>query len=457
MNRIPIAATLAALLVATGAAWTLFSPEDGVAPLAIAPADADAAAPPRDVPDPSQDGPLVPPIAGAIAGTSRLSEPTIEISPDGRIFVTAIRGAVSRSPIFELVDGAWVIRGNNLERAGEIGGGDADLEFDALGRAYHSDLWLGNDGISFSTDGIKWTGLPVSHYAGGNDRQWFAHFGSKYLYIVTNHLAAGAMAFRADISTPLGEAGAPLTLVETPLGCRCGPPGFPSVDQNTGRLFVPLDAWDGLRVYYSPNHGLTWGSTLVRETSASTMNIFPVTAVDENGWVYLAWSEEVNGQYDVFLSVSRPGGLGFGAPTKVSSGAGTHIFPWIVAGEQGKIAVVWYTTDVVADPNDLVKMENAEWRVRYAESLDATGGAPTFRQWDLTGTMHVGTISTQGLTSDNLQGEGPDRSLGDFFSAALNPVDGSVWVAFVNNAPTTPPEQHGVWVERMPSAATPLT
>lgn len=446
---------------------------------AAPPADERAAAPVSPV-----HALVLPPITGAIAGTPSLSEPTIDISPTGRIFVTAIPGiviggervedvvpnAVTRSPIFELVDGAWVQRGTNAERQGEIGGGDADLEFDALGRVYHTDLWLGNDGIAVSEDGIDFFGSPISHYFAGSDRQWFAHFGSKYLYLITNHLALGAVSYRADIDTPLGEKGGVMSSIEVPILCRCGPPGFPAVD-STGYLFVPLAGSDfsgnnaaglvggiqGVRVFRSVNGGVQFNAGVQIPGSGAPVH-FAVAAVDESRNVYVAWaSEAADGTHDVWLSRSTNRGLAFSAPILVSTASGTHLFPWLVAGEAGKVAVVWYGTDVVADPNDLDAMADAEWRVHYAESTNALAATPTFTTWDLSGPMHEGTVSTQGFTSDSATGQGPDRSLGDFFSAALDPTTGKVWVAYVNNHPSTPAAQRGVWVQEMPAGASTLT
>lgn len=401
---------------------------------------------------------------GGIVGTGSLSEPSIDISLDGRIFVTGIQGLPTRSPIFEYTAGSWVPRGISLHRAGEIGGGDADLEIDSAGRFYHSDLSLANDAIAVSNDGVTWIGAPVSHYLPVNDRQWFAHYGDQYLYQITNNVPLGLVSYRYEIGTPVGELGAFMAPLEVPVGtvpCYCGPPGFPTVDQNNGKLYIPIGASTSgitapgiligaqqLKVFRSDTNGLTFTSSFV--TGAGDPVLFPVAAVDEASNLYVAWGEVKNGQYDIYLSVSKSRGLTWEGPFKVNSFTGTHVMPWLVAGEEGRVGVAWYGTDVIGNPNTMPA--STDWRLYYAESLNAASGSPSFSQWDVLGTpTHRGSISTGGLTGAS------DRSLGDFMSMALNPVDGAAYMAFVNNHPNTPASQRGVWVERMPAAASALT
>lgn len=386
-------------------------------------------------------------MAGPIPSSASYNEPSIDIAPNGRIFVTAIQGLPSRSPIWENVSTGtgWATRGGTT-RAGEIGGGDAEIEFDSRNRGYHSDLWLGNDGMSVSSDLVNWIGGPVSHYVFGNDRQWFAHYQDQYLYTITNQLAAGTMVYRADINTTAGELGAFVAVQETPTLCICGPPGFPAVDQNNGNLYIPLKSGSALRMYRSTNDGLTFTSNTIG--SATGVPLFAVAAVDEAGGVYVAFARPDGGKYNIYVAYSSDG-TGLWKTTKVNSFEGTHVMPWIVAGEAGKVAVVWYGTTAVGNPNSLPA--GTQWRVHYAQSLNANAASPTYTQWDLVGVVHHGTISTGGLTGT------ADRSLGDFMSAALNPTDGSVWTAFVRNDPGTPGSQRGVWVAQMPAGASPLT
>lgn len=457
MSARVVTSILLAALVLGGGAFAALAPGDAAPAIAAAPeAESD-----------SRAGEAAPAslssFRGGIVGTGRLSEPTIEVSPDGRIFVTGISGLPSRSPIFEYTDQfGWVPRGVTLTRAGEIGGGDADLEIDSAGRFYHSDLSLANDGIAVSTDGIDWIGSPVSHYLPLNDRQWFAHYGDQYLYQITNNIGVGLVSYRYEIGTPLGEKGAFMAPIEVPVSpttCYCGPPGFPTVDQNNGKFYIPIGApalgtpavtfgAQTLKMFRSDTHGLTFVSYSV--TGAGNPVLFPVAAVDEASNLYVAWGEVKNGQHDIYLSVSKSRGLTWEGPFKVNSAPGTHVMPWLVAGEEGRVAIAWYGSDTIGDPNTVAP--GTEWRLKYAQSLDAASGSPTFQQWDvLSQPVHRGTVSTGGLTGT------ADRSLGDFLSMALNPVDGAAYMAFVNNHPNTPPSERGVWVERMPAAASPLT
>lgn len=404
----------------------------------------------RGAPRAETAGPLQ--LTGAIAGSRGYSEPTVDFSPDGRMFVTAIEGisvpVPGRSPIWEFVDGQWVLRGTGPERRGEIGEGDADLEFDANGHGYHTDLWLANNGVSFSEDGgTTWTGFPVSHYTPIVDRQWFAHHGGDHLYLVTNQLAGGIVVFRYEIGL-LGPVGAFMAPQEAPTGCRCGPPGFPAVDQDTGNLYVPVKRSGKVAVLRSTDDGLTFATLTLRGSGEPIL--FPVAAVDGAGHVYVAWSERAGDGSAVKYSFSADHGETWATPREVSHFPGNHVMPWIVAGDDGRVAVAWYGTDVPGDTNDDGAMQDAQWRVYLAQSLDAASASPTWSRWDLVGVVHHGSVSTGGLLGSG------DRSLGDFMSAAVSPTDGSVWVAFVRNDPDTPFSQRGVWVHPMPADAAPL-
>ncbi len=443
----------------TGGAATMIGTSNDALSLASI-SDDDTQNPATNSPSRGPSGPM---LRGAVGSSGAFNEPSIAISPDGRIFVTAIQGVGStalRSPIWEYLPAQdnWVRRGVSLHRTAEIGGGDADLEIDSAGRFYHTDLWLGSDGMAVSEDGVNWIGTPVGHYVTGNDRQWMAHYDDKYLYMITNHLVAGGVSFRYEIGE-LGYLGGLMAPVETPMRCQCGPPGFPSVNQNTGHLFVPMQApplataviliigpGEGLFVFRSMNDGLTF--TGIRVHGAGSPVGFPVSAVDEAGNVYVAWGEVKNGRHDIWMTVSTTNGNTYRAPVRITN-SGTNVFPWMVAGEDGKIAVGWYGTDTSGDPNTLPA--STQWKLKYAQSLNAASGSPTFTQWDWSGVMHHGTISTNGLLGN------ADRSLGDFFSMELDPTTGTVYSAFINNAPSTPANQRGVWVEAMPAGASALT
>jgi hypothetical protein len=145
------------------------------------------------------------------------------------------------------------------------------------------------------------------------------------------------------------------------------------------RLRQRLDG-SGLSQHFDSAHGR--GRRLsVRAQAATDPNgvahiFFPVKVADDgtpNGTVYVAYSND----HDVFLVHSTDKGVTWSAPVRVSNGAETKtaVFPWLETGPTpGSVGIVWYgTTNATND-------DNANWKVFYAQSFNATSDTPTFRQ-----------------------------------------------------------------------------
>src|SRR5207302_3076706 len=102
----------------------------------------------------------------------------------------------------------------------------------------------------------------------------------------------------------------------------------------------------------------------------------PTIAVDAAHNVYAAWSDNSAGTTDVYVSVSRNRGATWSVPTRVSRGLTLAIYPTIVAGDAGRVAVAWYgTADRASSYNNAL---GASWYVYAAVSTNAADGAPTF-------------------------------------------------------------------------------
>jgi hypothetical protein len=137
----------------------------------------------------------------------------------------------------------------------------------------------------------------------------------------------------------------------------------------------------------------------------------------------------------VRLARSFDGGKTWDKPVALSDPAlGAAVFPWVAAAGDGHAVVVWYQSDAQGDSNDATAMRAAKWRVAYAESFAASASAPRFDAGFVTpAPIHAGTVSTQGLSASG----GPDRSLGDFLSAAID-AGGRVHVAFTTTTGSQP-------------------
>lgn len=111
----------------------------------------------------------------------------------------------------------------------------------------------------------------------------------------------------------------------------------------------------------------------------SLEQIFPVIAVDRADNLYAVWSQGkagAAGGTKVFLSSSIDHGQHWSRPVQVNgTGLGSNVLPWVVAGSDGRVDVVWVGSKD-ANAND----PRADWFVYMAQSTNAHTAAPTFQQ-----------------------------------------------------------------------------
>jgi len=198
--------------------------------------------------------------------------------------------------------------------------------------------------------------------------------------------------------------------------CRGAPPGQPTTAAATAALCTDpsdFDPDDSGRV--NPH----WTDhTVAALPEGYRAQSFVVGAIDTAGNVYATWAQykiergEFASTGQVMLSTSTDGGQRWSRPRQLNApDEPTVIFPWITAGDPGRIAVAWYGSRQAAyrgrpgpDP-----LEDGLWDVTMAQSLDALSSTPTVTRTTVSD-HHVkyGNVSTGGL------GGAQDRSLGDF-------------------------------------------
>jgi hypothetical protein len=231
-------------------------------------------------------------------------------------------------------------------------------------------------------------------------------------------------------------------------GARGAPPAAPGAPPGP---FSNFPVFKGL--IDSPATALAGTTTYGTHVAA----IFPSADSDSAGNIYVVWAmnsarpNAVQGSgapthtYDIWFAASRDDGQTFYGPFRVSSGVGTSVFPWIDAGDDGRVDIVWYQSANVApplvanptSPGTLTGGPNAmpagsEWFVMFAQSLNADSREPVFTVSQASDHKnHTGSISIGGLTGSS------DRSLLDFFEVAIGP-DGKANIAYADNglAPT---------------------
>jgi hypothetical protein len=164
---------------------------------------------------------------------------------------------------------------------------------------------------------------------------------------------------------------------------------------------------------------------VVASRAFDSFDSFVVDAVDRAGNVYVVWSERhpLAKQTMTMLSVSRDGGRSWSRPVKVNRSPMTTTFPWVTAGDNGRIAISYYgTTATGVSPQKIAKA--ATWSVYSSYSTD---GGRSFTEYRTVRAMHHGPICTAGL--DCAPGS---RNLLDFFETSADP-NGCLVTAYADN------------------------
>lgn len=314
-----------------------------------------------------------------------------------------------------------------------FGGGDTDLAIDDCDTVYFTDLWAGNAAVSHSRDGGKsWTGVPITGLKPSIDRQWLATDGCGKVYLGYQSFEGGQIwvikstdygltwpTQRLVLNCPLDQ-GEP-----TPLPPPCyGRPGNLIVDPATHNVYLALSGRGGYgtQVAVSTDGGDSWNVVKSSTTKGKVDNDFVVIANDAAGTLYQTWSELQDGSFNVYLSVSTDQATTWSAPRALAGpeNVGTEVFPWIAAGDAGKVAVVWYGAAETAATTDDVK---GDWFVYMAasEHADDPAGAWTVALVS-DKPMHKGDICTRGTDCVLKRpiNQGGNRNLADFFEVAID-------------------------------------
>ena len=368
-----------------------------------------------------------------IPGSSAVSEPSLAVDHKGAIYVSAPAGLPTGSALWKSTDGGatWKVLTPNPT---PLGGGDTSLAIAPDDSIYVTDLWAGSATMSVSHDaGATWTSAPISSEVPYYDREWNTVDKAGHAYFLgrTFTPAVASWVSRSD------DGGTTWVLAGNPwinpnVNGGDWQDGPLVANPRTGEVAVVYNC-DGPAVCFSVSKdmGMTWTQKVAAKASGSVGNDFAGLAADSAGAWYVAYAEMLSGGGSaVKVVASKDDGATWSAPQVITTGAGTRVFPWIVAGDAGRIAVAWYETPTAGDPNDQTGMKSAKWNVLEAQSLD--GGAHWQQARVTPQPIHTGTISTEGLVPN-----GPDRSLGDFFTMDVGP-DGMVHLAFMGDAGSGP-------------------
>ena len=379
---------------------------------------------------------------------------------------------------------------------------------------YYGDLLLADIDVFKSTDrGVTWsnTATPYGHLNASSDRQWFAADrinanANQIIWEMDHELASEDIRVAASIDDSVWGTTSGIATCSMPTA-GCDPElGTTIPNTNPGPVFVNKITHEAIGVFLAstittntadppfgkepnlwnfvasppalgggpplnvanypifkgvidspttaPAGTTTYGSHLAA--------IFPSGDADSAGNVYAVWSmlsarpnatigANPATTWDIWFASSHDGGKTFYGPFKISSATGTAVFPWIAAGDAGKVDIAWYQANnpappLLSDPTTPAELTGGPnsmpagtfWNVMFAQSVNADSREPSFTTVQASDNPnHRGSISIGGTTGS------ADRSLADYFNVYVGP-DGIANIMYTDNANATGSEANHV-------------
>jgi hypothetical protein len=329
---------------------------------------------------------------------------------------------------------------------GGDGGGDLDLAV-AFNAALGTTPTLAASSLlaaNVSTQRSNDRGETYMNNPAGNttvpvdDRQWLEFLGDKTVYLAyrdftglqatskyyVNRSDDGGLTYGPAVVAAVGGN----TTGNIDVDQRDGTVYFCHQGDGAGANQVRVAVGQPVSLAVAP---LTYTVHVAATGQKSIAALFPVCKVATDGTVYVAYSD---GGDNIFINHSLDQGKTWGTPALVSDlGHGSvSLMPWIETGNvHGSVAVVWYATTPADNELGLSGNNNySNWRVYYAQVLNATESHPTVLQTTASDHyIHGSNISLAGFTT----GASPNRNLADFFQVAVDPL-GLAFVAFADDS-----------------------
>jgi hypothetical protein len=290
---------------------------------------------------------------------------------------------------------------------------DPDLTMDAGGRIYNTEIDLANIAVFSSTDdGQSWPfGNPEIT---PGDRPWLTGGEKDEVFLLVRSLSPaglwrstdGGLTFTPQSTAVPGDGG---KLILDPANPKSG-------------LIAPMF---GGSVAISKDKGVSWKTYKGKLTGGASF--FPIAAADREGWIYTVTAAGYQGSTDTKSDGDIQYSY-FNRSTKKWSDAihldipkGDALWPWAIAGDDGRVALVWYQT-LAGKPDDFY-IYAAYTTNGHGTTVTCSDGRkkfikPQFQVVNASGRpIHQGKICLSGTTCNaSLDFQDGDRRLGDFFT-----------------------------------------
>jgi hypothetical protein len=333
------------------------------------------------------------------------------------------------------------------------GGGDTDLAVAPVKNAagfynvYVASLSLANIDVSTSRDGgATWQLNPVTTPETLDDREWIAADGPSKVCISYHNgpqgITVGCSETEGTVFTQFTSALDAAHVWQTSENSI----GNLAIDPASHIVYQTYSAiTSAAETACAPQLGVVEGTCdyhgvymAVSEDGGATFTDYPVyvnpdptvgyghqfvnVSVDRAGNVYSVFSDDHN----VYFSVSRDHGRTWSSPVQVNSGpAKTAIMPWSVAGDPGKIDIVYYGSpyyDGTTPPDEYPA--TASWTVYFAQNLKALDPGTKFTQTAASPVIHYGGVCESGVACSG------NRDLYDDFGVAASPATGLASIVY---------------------------
>ncbi|MDX6199544.1 MAG: hypothetical protein QOJ79_2695 [Actinomycetota bacterium] len=377
-----------------------------------------------------------------------VAEPSIKVAADGAIYVTGPQGAGPRVPAaipgtqdVPGTGGDIIWRSDDAGKTfrylgsydGALGGGDADVVAAPNGTLYGSGLNLACIAVATSVDrGESWATNPAAceDGAGYDDRQWNDVDGNAALYTGYGTLTRGLVIHKSLIQGPVVVNG-PATVVNS------GDyqwPGVVDVNPTNGNAVM---AWNTSSNDVIQINGVTRAGALMFATpktvataGGDTFDSFVSIDHGTDGALYAVWTERRAALRETWtmLAASRDGGTTWTPPVQVDSTPRTTVFPWVTAGDAGRVAVTYLGTDSTGVSPETLDVKDAGWEVWSSFSGDY---GQTFAEHRTTPVIHQGSVCTSGTGCAT-----GTRDLADFIETDRD-ANGCLVTAYTDNSRDT--------------------